>query len=852
METPQRFWQGMPKAATISLLDKILIGINADGSTKYGDVNQIVALIEATGSDGFKGPALADTNPGLPTKPQYYSAKPGVTYANFKDGAGTPISIPTKVGANYVINAKLVFSGNWQAIYDLITVELDNLVTEEELLAEISTIKPQSLPPNITDISINDPDTYLSNSAFGNTGPRTCMPTKSSYYTVAYSGLVKRFFCKFSDSQIGRIIRFYLVSKSGSIYTAKYDSGDIVAESAGINYFTPPFGTVKYEVGDYIAVYANMGEQLSELLGANGSEESAFLSGIPVVGQPFPGTVNVNSTIRFAVGADITPPNAIAGSSWGGKPNGFAKLDENSRLYPNQMPTQVSGDVNHEEVATQIFLPEKSLPAIVRNSGGIEHYKASSLAFSGGSAGNFLTNRIIVALHESLGFANDGILTEVRVGPNSVVQSTSKLQAWVVRPNNGKLILLQKIGELDASVANRWHVFKGLSIFVKKGDAVAIRGIDLQIKYQSGSTSQTNHKSYQLNLSDLTMDALKKEIPASAGVLNSGVAWNVEADISLSSIGAYPVLDENLHLKNSFAKAPDLYWQGKKIIWVGTSIPAGNTGGYKSYPVLVGEFLDTNLVNESVGSSGIIWDGTRLLSLSATSAELIANYGANQGGYSYENKLIGKGADLIVFDHGYNDRPKATGASLGTLPFTIRTGRISGSTASQTLTGVNTLFSTEFKAGDKLYDFRFRYIGKVLSIESNTSMTLTSNSLVAISNADVFYGTSMDRTTFYGAFNYVIDKCYDDKPTVSIMFVTSPTEYAYQAAGGDGRAANTNARDAVVALANAYNAPCCDLFNLMGYNGSNWPARAADNVHPNETERIKAAHMLYHFIKGVV
>jgi len=83
METPQRFWQGMPKAATISLLDKMLIGINADGSTKYGDVNQIVGLISAIASTGFKGVALTTTNPGVPTSPQFWLAGASGVFTNF-------------------------------------------------------------------------------------------------------------------------------------------------------------------------------------------------------------------------------------------------------------------------------------------------------------------------------------------------------------------------------------------------------------------------------------------------------------------------------------------------------------------------------------------------------------------------------------------------------------------------------------------------------------------------------------------------------------------------------------------------------------------------------------------------
>lgn len=126
----------------------------------------------------------------------------------------------------------------------------------------------------------------------------------------------------------------------------------------------------------------------------------------------------------------------------------------------------------------------------------------------------------------------------------------------------------------------------------------------------------------------------------------------------------------------------------------GTSIPAGSGSGYLSYPEYVGKTLNCTVDNQAVGSSGIIWNGTRALSLSATIAELTATFGAGYAAQSYQNKVIGKKVDLIVFDHGFNDRIKATGSDLGTID-------------------------------------------------------------------------SVDRTTFYGAFNYVIQAALADNPSVN-------------------------------------------------------------------------------------
>lgn len=117
-----------------------------------------------------------------------------------------------------------------------------------------------------------------------------------------------------------------------------------------------------------------------------------------------------------------------------------------------------------------------------------------------------------------------------------------------------------------------------------------------------------------------------------------------------------------------------ILWKGKKkyfipsafeslkITWTGTSIPMDNypVDGYFSYPNVVGKLLNATVENQSVGSSGMVWDGTRALSLSATRAELTAaGFDPNQ---SYETKVIGKNADLLVLDHGFNDRTLAFGA----------------------------------------------------------------------------------------------------------------------------------------------------------------------------------------------
>lgn len=155
-------------------------------------------------------------------------------------------------------------------------------------------------------------------------------------------------------------------------------------------------------------------------------------------------------------------------------------------------------------------------------------------------------------------------------------------------------------------------------------------------------------------------------------------------------------------------------WNNKKIVWFGTSIPAGNAnagGGQtiSSYPLQIGKALGATVYNEAVGSSCVRagnhtavsaddplgWGGMDILqlmlSLSLSSAEkqsilddwdskwkniisdtttidrsssAISNY----KNCSWDNKLakyltggsVGQ-VDMYVFDHGYNDAIATSG-----------------------------------------------------------------------------------------------------------------------------------------------------------------------------------------------
>lgn len=138
------------------------------------------------------------------------------------------------------------------------------------------------------------------------------------------------------------------------------------------------------------------------------------------------------------------------------------------------------------------------------------------------------------------------------------------------------------------------------------------------------------------------------------------------------------------------------YWRNKKIVWLGTSIPAGGLTGYfntNAYPQRVGEILGATVFNEAIGSSTVHCKNPTLISgsnpygfindyhkvsrcLTNSIVEMnwvINNYnssiftvnklsspplGSTIRGYSWENKINkykNENIDLWVIDHGFND-----------------------------------------------------------------------------------------------------------------------------------------------------------------------------------------------------
>lgn len=186
----------------------------------------------------------------------------------------------------------------------------------------------------------------------------------------------------------------------------------------------------------------------------------------------------------------------------------------------------------------------------------------------------------------------------------------------------------------------------------------------------------------------------------------TGTLFDSDIDVSNACYIGVTTLKDNVEDIIINSECNNMYninnspWKGKKIVWFGSSIPAGGYSGLDTslqYPKLVGELLGAKVVNESIGESAVHckrpwaiteknpkgftnnWPvASRCLSNSLEEMEwVIQNYADREifswnavdslseeqkeaiRDCSWERKLkrhLGENrADLYVFDHGHND-----------------------------------------------------------------------------------------------------------------------------------------------------------------------------------------------------
>ena len=229
----------------------------------------------------------------------------------------------------------------------------------------------------------------------------------------------------------------------------------------------------------------------------------------------------------------------------------------------------------------------------------------------------------------------------------------------------------------------------GTEIVCENFDKVYISGtVDAWCNIYTFLDENRNVLSYSRNVSSssINLDDFELSVPYNAYYLHvSSVSINFKGFLPISTKNKR-MFDLNKKLNNNF--------NGVKMYWLGTSIPAGGADGltsYYSYPKLVGRRLNANVTNLAVGSSpvhcrrqslvstnnpyGFIdsfesvsrcltntlemceWIINHYTMFSDAPSELSESLKTFIRSCSYENRIIPYLTEpsIWVFDHGFND-----------------------------------------------------------------------------------------------------------------------------------------------------------------------------------------------------
>lgn len=284
----------------------------------------------------------------------------------------------------------------------------------------------------------------------------------------------------------------------------------------------------------------------------------------------------------------------------------------------------------------------------------------------------------------------------------------------------------------------------------------------------------------------------------------------------------------------------DNYWSKKKIVWFGTSIPAGvvnagESGGYGSYPSRIGKMLGATVYNESVGSSAVRfgnyqyvkeddphgirgqWPENFFYSLSASSSEKQAYF--NEWNTNWGLKIgVGTGDDR-------------------TLPYTITDDIIE-------------------KALNCSYDKKIdRYLtgGEVGQVDlyvfdhgHNEEFGGDYSHIKDLPSTD----DSQNRSYFIGAMSFIINRIISDNPRAKIVFI-----------GHYENDRKTGISEAQIALYNKWKYPLIKTWEYMGWSQNKIGDKTItqiwmpDNLHPASDKTGEAlqhyANVLYPLIRDI-
>ena len=281
------------------------------------------------------------------------------------------------------------------------------------------------------------------------------------------------------------------------------------------------------------------------------------------------------------------------------------------------------------------------------------------------------------------------------------------------------------------------------------------------------------------------------------------------------------------------------YWEGKKIVWFGTSIPAGganpgDTVGDGSYPLRVGEMLGATVYNEAVGSSCVRYGNYAFATENdphGLAGQWLNNFLYSLAGSTEEKQM--------VFDNWSYWKT------------VIQSGQVSG----VTLTDAQKSRALECCYDNKLY--KYLTGGSVGPVDlyvfdhgHNEEYRGDYDNMKTIPPT----GHETDRSYFIGAMRFLIEKILNDNPKARICFIGH-----YQ------NDIKKGVSEAQLELANIWKYPLCKTWELIGWSQNTVTIDGEtktltqvwmpDNLHPSSDTTGEAlkhyAEVLYPFMRDV-
>lgn len=324
----------------------------------------------------------------------------------------------------------------------------------------------------------------------------------------------------------------------------------------------------------------------------------------------------------------------------------------------------------------------------------------------------------------------------------------------------------------------------------------------------------------------------------------------------------------------SVTEAPAFNWPGKNVLWLGTSIPHQGHG-IDGYPELFCELMGCKVTNNAFSGSRMRWfenaedesckSGRNApKGLTATNRELQAkilaastadetssydeycNKATSPIRMGYEHRInaawTSKHFDVVVIDHGHNDRPPAQtkrSDALGTLnPATINISAIGkGSVTEVSLSDKHRLMENDDitlrTPGIPQMDY---WTGEVASVNGNKVTIRLDSSDFAGAYAKGGTAIKHDKTKVYDAYNLIISDIYHMNALyggapVLIVLMSPPTEWTH--GRNDGSIAAII--QVLYRIAQKWGLPLYNMTDDLKIGADDLRTLLPDSVHPTTT-----------------